>query len=119
MWAAGYDPTSMLSFFEKLKAKEKKEPGTLAKIFSTHPTTGKRIDKARGLLERFPDREEYTVSTSEFSGVKQRLLSLTNQNSLGNGDKGAPTLKRKPTLKRNPDAEDEGEREKPTLKRKN
>ncbi|HYP28011.1 MAG TPA: M48 family metallopeptidase [Blastocatellia bacterium] len=119
MWAAGYDPTAMLSFFEKLKAKEKKEPGTLAKIFSTHPTTGNRIGKARGLLERFPDREEYTISTSEFSGVKQRLLSLTNQNSLGNGDKGAPTLKRKPTLKRDSDTEGETDREKPTLKRKN
>src|ERR1041385_7785903 len=28
MWASGYDPTAMLSFFEKLKSKEKKDPGT-------------------------------------------------------------------------------------------
>ena len=64
MWAAGYDPTSLLSFFEKLKAKEKKAPGALAKVFSTHPATGDRIDKARELLTRFPEREEYTISTS-------------------------------------------------------
>ena len=114
MWAAGYDPTAMLSFFEKLKAKEKKEPGTLAKVFSSHPTTGNRIVKARGLLERFPDRDEYTVSTSEFGGVKQRLLSLTNQRSPEDGGKSAPTLKRKPTR----DSDGETRRETPTLKRK-
>ena len=114
MWAAGYDPTAMLSFFEKLKAKEKKEPGTLAKVFSSHPTTGNRIVKARSLLERFPDRDEYMLSTSEFSGVKERLLALTNQKSPESGGKSAPTLKRKPTR----DSDGETPRETPTLKRK-
>src|SRR5499433_1018152 len=37
MWAAGYDPHAMVTFFEKLEAKEKKKPGTIAKAFSTHP----------------------------------------------------------------------------------
>jgi predicted Zn-dependent protease len=111
MWAAGYDPTAMLSFFEKLKAREKKEPGTLAKVFSTHPATGKRIEKARALLIRFPERSEYTLSTSEFSTVKERLGSLVNQRRL-EGDRGAPTLKRKPK-----DVNDE-EKSPPSLKRK-
>lgn len=118
MWAAGYDPTAMMSFFEKLKSKEKKEPGTLAKVFSTHPTTTGRIDKARKLLARFPEREEYTVDTSEFASVKEKLLAITNQSKLDSN--GAPTLKKKPTLKRNPDSEgEESENGKPTLKRKN
>src|SRR5262249_60106092 len=30
MWAAGYDPHAMVTFFEKLQAKEKKKPGTIA-----------------------------------------------------------------------------------------
>lgn len=120
MWAAGYDPTAMLSFFEKLKSKEKKEPGTLAKVFSTHPATGDRIQKARALLTRFPDRDEYTVSTSEFGAVKEKLLAVTNQSKLAAGDNARPTLKRKPTLKRgDKDAGDEdGAPDKPTLKRK-
>jgi predicted Zn-dependent protease len=119
MWAAGYDPTSLMSFFEKLKAKEKKEPGTLAKVFSTHPTTNNRIEKARNLLMRFPDREEYTVDTSEFSAVKDRLLAITNQSKLDKTDSSQPTLKKKPTLKRNPeDGGEETESDKPTLKRK-
>jgi predicted Zn-dependent protease len=120
MWAAGYDPTAMLGFFEKLKTKEKKDPGTLAKVFSTHPATGSRIEKARTLLTRFPERDEYTVSTSEFGAVREKLLAVTNQSKLDAGDKGGPTLKRKPTLKRGDgDAGDEeGAQDKPTLKRK-
>jgi beta-barrel assembly-enhancing protease len=120
MWAAGYDPTAMLAFFEKLKTKEKKEPGTLAKVFSTHPATGSRIEKARTLLTRFPERDEYTVSTSEFGAVKEKLLAVTSQSKLDASDKGGPTLKRKPTLKRGDgDAgEEEGAPDKPTLKRK-
>lgn len=115
MWAAGYDPAELLSFFERLKAKEKKEPGSLAKVFSTHPTTGKRVEKAKGLLARFPERDEYTVNTSEFESVKERLFHITNQSKL-DGRTGAPTLRRKPTLKRRTD--DESEKSPPTLKRK-
>ena len=118
MWAAGYDPTSLMSFFEKLKAKEKKEPGTLAKVFSSHPTTTNRIEKARKLLVRLPDREEYTVDTSEFNGVKEKVLAITNQSKLDNAGSAHPTLRKKPTLKRNPDAGEETENDKPTLKRK-
>ena len=117
MWASGYDPTSMLSFFEKLKAREKKKPGTLEKLFSTHPATGDRIEKAHDLLVRFPDRDEYTVSTSEFRDIKAKLLAITNQAKLNSA--GAPTLRRKPTLKRNDgDATDAEPSDKPTLKRK-
>src|SRR5215216_3231701 len=109
MWAAGYDPTAMLAFFEKLKAKEKKAPGALAKVFSTHPATGDRIDKARLLLTRFPERDEYTVSTSEFNIVKQKLLAVINQNNPVNTQK-APTLKRNPS--RGNSNGNEGEQEK-------
>jgi predicted Zn-dependent protease len=119
MWAAGYDPTSMLSFFEKLKAKEKKKPGTLEKVFSTHPATGSRIEKARALLVRFPERDEYTLSTSEFNTVKDRLLAIVNQSRLDKGDSTGPSLKRKPTLKRgDSESDDDSVKDKPTLKRK-
>ncbi|HWP43844.1 MAG TPA: M48 family metallopeptidase [Blastocatellia bacterium] len=120
LWAAGYDPTQMLSFFEKLKAKEKKDPGTLEKLFSTHPATGKRVEKARKLLLRFPDRDEYVVSTSEFDSIKDRLIALTRAQNIGGGDDSMPTLKRKPTLKRGDSgtARDEKEEGPPSLKRK-
>ncbi len=118
MWAAGYDPTAMLSFFEKLKAKEAKEPGMLAKVFSTHPTTGDRLEKARLLLTRFPERDEYTVSTSEFNRVKQKLLQITNQRSLDKTDKAPPSLRRKPSRGDSNGNDGESDKAPPTLKRK-
>jgi predicted Zn-dependent protease len=34
-WASGYDPHALITFFEKLEAKEKKKPA-YSKVFSTH-----------------------------------------------------------------------------------
>ncbi|MEW6212073.1 MAG: M48 family metallopeptidase [Acidobacteriota bacterium] len=112
LWASGYDPTEMLNFFEKLKAKERKKPGTLEKIFSTHPPTGRRAEKAHALLVRFPERDEYTVSTSEFASVRQRVLAVTHQQAIKDRG-GEPTIKRKPAGE-DPDAP----KNPPTLKRK-
>src|SRR6516162_2386952 len=43
MYKAGYDPTAFVDFFEKIQSKEKKKPGTMSKVFSTHPMTDDRI----------------------------------------------------------------------------
>jgi len=66
LWATGYDPNAMSTFFEKLQAQEKKKPGTMARVFSTHPMVGDRIEKVNALIARFPERGEYTINTSEF-----------------------------------------------------
>ncbi|HXG66786.1 MAG TPA: M48 family metalloprotease, partial [Blastocatellia bacterium] len=118
MWAAGYDPNAMLTFFEKLKRQEGKEPGKLAKVFSSHPTTGKRLEKAKALLARFPEHDEYVVTTSEFDAVKEKLLAVSNQQKLGSGEKGAPTLKRKPARTDGGEGSDDEVKDPPTLKRK-
>src|SRR6202044_2335967 len=39
MYKAGYDPNAFVAFFEKVASDEKKQPGTIPKIFSTHPPT--------------------------------------------------------------------------------
>ena len=38
MYKAGYDPNSFVSFFEKVEADEKKQPGTIPKAFFHSPT---------------------------------------------------------------------------------
>ncbi|HMZ21382.1 MAG TPA: hypothetical protein PLD20_25845, partial [Blastocatellia bacterium] len=97
MWASGYDPNALVSFFEKLQAQEKRKPGTLEKVFSTHPMTGDRIKEVRELIPRFPDRGEYQISTSEFREVRARLISVSGATrSSGSRDDGRPTLKRRP-----------------------
>lgn len=39
LYKAGYDPTAFVDFFEKIQSDEKRRPGTMAKVFSTHPMT--------------------------------------------------------------------------------
>ena len=104
LYAAGYDPGAMSTMFEKLLAKNKKKPGFLSKAFSTHPQTVDRIESTRTLVARFPDREEYVLSTSEFQRVKARLMRLSNarvstvgdiSNTNSDGAPGRPTLKRR------------------------
>ena len=102
LYAAGYDPGAMATMFEKLASKNKKKPGFLAKTFSSHPQSIERLEASRVLVARFPEREEYVLSTSEFQRVKGRLLRLSNAKASTAGDiagseDGGP---RRPTLKR-------------------
>ena len=102
MWAAGYDPGAMATMFEKLEAKNKKKPGSIAKMFQDHPAPADRRASALALAARFPEREEYVISSSEFQRVKNRLLRLSNARASSTGaiaasDDGTPG---RPTLKR-------------------
>jgi len=102
MWAAGYDPGAMATMFEKLEAKNKKKPGTISKLFADHPAPADRRASAIALAARFPEKEEYVISSSEFQRVKGRLLRLSNARVVSNGaiaasDDGTPG---RPTLKR-------------------
>jgi hypothetical protein len=102
MWAAGYDPGAMATMFEKLEAKNKKKPGTVAKLFADHPAPADRRASAIALAARFPEKEEYVISSSEFQRVKNRLLRLSNarlssNGAIASGDDGTPG---RPTLKR-------------------
>ncbi len=100
LYASGYDPTSMSTMFEKLASKNKKKPGSVAKLFSSHPQSLDRRDTSLSLVARFPEKEEYVISTSEFQRVKAHLLRLSNVKAGVTGDiddldAGKPTLKRR------------------------
>lgn len=103
MYAAGYDPTAMATMFEKLESKNKKKPGFISKLFATHPAPPERRAASLALAARFPEREEYVISSSEFQRVKSRLLRLSNARATSSGalpgaEEGAagrPTLKRR------------------------
>ncbi|HEV8429529.1 MAG TPA: M48 family metallopeptidase [Pyrinomonadaceae bacterium] len=104
MYAAGYDPGAMATMFEKLEAKNKKKPGFISRAFATHPAPPDRRASALALAARFPEHEEYVISSSEFQRVKNRLLRLSNARAStagaiaagdDNGAPGRPTLKRR------------------------
>jgi predicted Zn-dependent protease len=129
LWATGYDPHAMSTFFEKLQAQEKKKPGTMARIFSTHPMVGDRIDKVNALIARFPERGEYTINTSEFQQVKNRLIAFTNARATGGRGGASDADSKRPTLKKrqpgppegaDPSAtgDDKAPTERPTLRKK-
>src|SRR6516164_8253023 len=75
MYAAGYDPTAVISVFEKLDALNRRKPGTVSRWFSTHPMDADRIRKAqKEIQEILPAREEYVVNTSEYHDMRQRVF---------------------------------------------
>jgi beta-barrel assembly-enhancing protease len=119
MWASGYDPNALITFFEKLQAKNKKKPGTLSKLFSTHPMTGDRITEVRELIAQFPERGEYQLSSSEFGQVKSRIVAIGGATrGSGRDESGRPTLKRKPKTTTDDDKGDSETPNRPVLKRR-
>jgi predicted Zn-dependent protease len=126
MYKAGYDPTSFVDFFEKIETLEKRKPGTMAKVFSTHPMTDDRIQSAQKNIQNYlKAKPEYVVTTSEFNDVKSRLLAMHNRRKLDDKDVNKPQLRRTPGSGTGPvDADENGktpksdEDERPTLKRR-
>jgi beta-barrel assembly-enhancing protease len=96
MYKAGYDPNSFVTFFEKVQADEKKEPGTIPKVFSTHPPTPDRIENIqKEIATILPARDQYIVSTSEFDTVKARLQLIEANVKVKDANPNKPTLRKK------------------------
>src|SRR5580700_11116836 len=131
MYKTGYDPGAFVDFFEKIESLEKKKPGTMAKVFSTHPPTDDRIVKSQKMIQDYlKARPEYVVTTSEFNDVKGRLAMLHTRKKIDEKDSNRPQLRRapgsgtsggasggstsgsdddRPTLKRRPDSDQTGQ----------
>lgn len=77
---AGYDPVAMVDFLERVKQHQaSKAPG----VFSTHPMTQDRIQRAEKTIAGvLPPRQEYVVSTSAFEQIQARLLELRGWRAL-------------------------------------
>src|ERR1051326_422799 len=126
MYKTGYDPTAFIDFFEKIETLEKRKPGTMAKVFSTHPMTDDRIRAAqKNIQDLLKAKPEYVVTTSEFNDVKARLLAMHNKRKIDTDDPNKPKLRRGPGSNGGPVDPDENGKtpksdqdERPTLKRK-
>jgi|SRR5579871_163901 len=94
MYAAGYDPTGVITIFEKLDALNRRKPGTVGRLLSTHPMDRDRIQKAqKEIQEILPARNEYVVSTSEYQDMRQRVIAREGQKKADPQD-NRPTLMR-------------------------
>jgi beta-barrel assembly-enhancing protease len=127
MYKTGYDPGAFVDFFEKIQTLEKRKPGTMSKVFSSHPPTDDRIKNSqKNIQEYLKAKPEYVVNTSEFDNVKARLMAMENRHKIDNKDLNKPRLRKKPgsgttvddgsdsKSKTGSDTED-----RPTLKRRN
>jgi hypothetical protein len=124
MYKTGYDPQAFISFFEKIQAKEKKKPGTLAKAFASHPQTPDRIEKSQQEIQTIlPAKTQYVVSTSEFDDVKSRLATIENRHKVNDEKDGSkPSLRRTSSSDKSSDKDKNGDSksddDRPTLKRR-
>ena len=121
MYKTGYDPQAFIAFFEKIQAKEKKKPGTLAKAFASHPQTPDRIEASqKEIATILPAKTQYIVSTSEFDDVKSRLATIENRHKvIEEKDGNRPSLRRTSTSdKTGTSGTDSSDDDRPTLKRR-
>jgi len=96
LWKTGYDPNAIVDMFERVESTERKQPGSVSKLFRTHPLTGDRIEKTqKDIGELLPGRSEYVLNTSEYEAIRNRLADLTQRH------KPDPKTPERPTLKRN------------------
>jgi predicted Zn-dependent protease len=123
MYKTGYDPNAYIAFFEKVQAQEKKRPGSIPKMFSSHPPSAERIRNTQNEIATIlPARGEYIVSTSEFDFVKERLRRLQSASKAQEDDPSKPTLRKRtePDPKKGKDKQSKTEEDddRPTLKRR-
>ena len=121
MYKTGYDPQAFISFFEKIQAKEKKKPGTIAKAFASHPQTPDRIEASqKEIATILPAKAQYIVSTSEFDDVKSRLATIENRHKvIEEKDSTKPSLRRTSTSDKTSSGTDtSNDDDRPTLKRR-
>jgi predicted Zn-dependent protease len=121
MYKAGYDPQAFTAFFEKVEARNKVKPGTLAKAFSTHPQTPDRIAKTqKEIATVLPARDQYKVDTSEFQEVKAHLASIENRRRVDFARaQDRPTLRRGAHPNRAESGNSGDDEERPRLRRRN
>jgi predicted Zn-dependent protease len=94
LWKSGYDPSASVDLFERVESTERKQPGSVSKLFRTHPLTPDRIlQTQKNIDELLPGRSEYVINTSEYEAVRARLAEISQTRKPDPKDQH-PTLRR-------------------------
>lgn len=112
-----------MDFFEKIETLENRKPGSVSKVFMTHPMTDDCIKASEEEIQKdLKPKPEYVVSTSEFNDVKARLAMLHSRRKVDtDSDPNLPTIRRAPGTGTDPvdnGTTNTDSDERPTLKRR-
>jgi predicted Zn-dependent protease len=87
MYRAGYDPSALVSFFDKMENGPWR-PGVVARSFESHLQNADRIEKSQKEIRSIlPSRQQYVVTNSEFDEVKSRLGAIQYKRKLVSSDR--------------------------------
>jgi hypothetical protein len=75
--ASGYDPIELARLLENAFQEEGEPSSFFARLFDAHPSTDKRIKRARQATNRLVPQTDYVVDTSEFHEVKGQVADVT------------------------------------------
>ena len=89
MARAGYDPQDMVGFFEMLRAQQKKEPGKVARFFSSHPPPTDRAARIRNEMRTLTIRP--TAPVGGFRQARAELQGLPAAPSMQQIAQAGPT----------------------------
>jgi predicted Zn-dependent protease len=72
---SGIDPRGLTSFFEELLEMQQRQPSTVERWFSTHPTTRERIRDVEAAIARLPaaSLRGLRTNTSDYASFQQRM----------------------------------------------
>jgi Zn-dependent protease with chaperone function len=76
MHDAGYNPTEMAVFFDKLQAQGERDNSRLANFMSDHPTPGRRVDYVNEQNKRLPKRTFSEPDAGSLPRMKQIVAGL-------------------------------------------
>jgi len=95
LWKSGYDPDASVDMFERVESTERTHPGSVSKLFRTHPLTADRIEKTQNNINQLlPSRKEYVLNTSEYEEVRARLGEILQDHKTDLKEQNHPTLRR-------------------------
>jgi beta-barrel assembly-enhancing protease len=75
--AAGYDSSAATDVFERIEASERKQPGAVERLYSSHPVTPARIEQVQKELESLKsNRTDWVINTSEYEEKRRRVVEI-------------------------------------------
>jgi predicted Zn-dependent protease len=81
--------------FERVESTERQHPGSVSKLFRSHPLTADRIEKTQNNINTLlPSRSDYVLNTSEYEEIRARLGELARDRKPDPKEQNQPTLRR-------------------------